>query len=314
VAFYDGTDYWLADGFHRQKAASRADMLDQFYRNLEVRKGSARGAALFSVGANARHGFPRSDDDKRRAVLRLVSDSEWSTWSDREIARRCHVHHCFVAKLRESVTGCVSSERAYITRHGTVAFMDTAAIGGKPKPRAEPAVYGGVSEPAVTEASDDFATRASDSALDLSAAALSGEEAAIADQAEPGEHPEAIGEAITEPAHNLWHQHITTAPAGELCPDLFGELRISPDLGERTYRDLRTYLNGGGPRPALPSQTAVAAMTANQRATVRRLAEQTRAWAGKLLDLLDQADAIGPGGESKPGDAAVTPLDARRAP
>ena len=31
--------------------------------------------------------------DKRRAVETLLNDAEWATWSDREIARQCGVHH-----------------------------------------------------------------------------------------------------------------------------------------------------------------------------------------------------------------------------
>lgn len=76
------------------------------------------------------HGLPRSNDDKRRAVSRLLDDPEWSKWSDREIARRCYVNHHLVSRLR-SVTGSVPSERTYVTKHGTVATMNTTAIGGK---------------------------------------------------------------------------------------------------------------------------------------------------------------------------------------
>lgn len=63
----------------------------------------------------------------------LLNDEEWSKWSDSEIARRCRVSHPFVAKLRP-VTGNVSGERTYTTRHGTVAQMDTSRIGSRPAP------------------------------------------------------------------------------------------------------------------------------------------------------------------------------------
>jgi hypothetical protein len=47
-----------------------------------------------------RTGWGRTHDDKRRAVLTLLNDPEWSKWSDREIARLCAVSHEFVRKLR----------------------------------------------------------------------------------------------------------------------------------------------------------------------------------------------------------------------
>ncbi|HZF40417.1 MAG TPA: helix-turn-helix domain-containing protein [Blastocatellia bacterium] len=40
--------------------------------------------------------------DRRRAVLTLLNDAEWSRWSDREIARRCGVSPDTVGRLRRS--------------------------------------------------------------------------------------------------------------------------------------------------------------------------------------------------------------------
>ena len=145
IVFYDGESYWLADGFHRWHA----------HRNREeeaiacvIHTGSKRDAVLYSVGANADHkpALPRSQEDKRRAVMTLLNDKEWSTWSDREIARQCKVHHNTVSKIRQSLTGDLSSnissqsltgdlsseKRTYKTKHGTVAKMNTANIGKKP--------------------------------------------------------------------------------------------------------------------------------------------------------------------------------------
>jgi hypothetical protein len=39
----------------------------------------------------------RSNADRRRAVMALLKDEEWSGWSDREIARRCRVGHVLVS-------------------------------------------------------------------------------------------------------------------------------------------------------------------------------------------------------------------------
>ena len=64
-----------------------------------------RDAILFSVSANAQHGQRRTNEDKRRAVMRLLEDPEWSRWPAREIARQCGVTHPFVSALRDSVSG-----------------------------------------------------------------------------------------------------------------------------------------------------------------------------------------------------------------
>jgi N6-adenosine-specific RNA methylase IME4 len=125
VVFYDGTSHWLADGFHRTAGHEEAGETEIA---ADIRPGTQRDAILFACGANATHGLRRTTGDKRRAVVLLLRDDEWAQWSDREIARRAHVSHVFVAKLRD-LTGNVSSERTFQTRHGTVSTMDTAAIG-----------------------------------------------------------------------------------------------------------------------------------------------------------------------------------------
>lgn len=130
IVYFDGSTYWLADGFHRYQAYARAKIEAV---PADVRQGTQRDAILFSVSANASHGLRRSNDDKRRAVQTLLSDKEWAKWSDREIARRCAVHHDLVGKLRPAVTGVSASERTYTTKHGTKAEMKTANIGAPAK-------------------------------------------------------------------------------------------------------------------------------------------------------------------------------------
>jgi hypothetical protein len=138
VMFYDGSTYWLADGFQRVEVHRRAGCT---HIGADVRQGKQRDALLYSVGANSDHGLRRCLEDKRRAVLALLNDDEWREWSDREIAKRCHVSHPFVGELRAALTGNVSSEngadsksatktaRTYQTKHGTRARMKTAKIG-----------------------------------------------------------------------------------------------------------------------------------------------------------------------------------------
>jgi hypothetical protein len=113
VVFYDGETYWLADGFHRVSAASRAGLTDI---PAEVREGGQRDALLHACGANLTHGVRLTILDKRYAVRILLDDTEWSQWSDREIARQCGVSHPFVAKLREG-GGNVTTPQRTVIRH-----------------------------------------------------------------------------------------------------------------------------------------------------------------------------------------------------
>jgi hypothetical protein len=65
VAFFDGTNYWLADGFHRVRASIVAGLKGI---DADIRQGTQRDAVLFSVGANAVHGMRRTTEDKQRAI------------------------------------------------------------------------------------------------------------------------------------------------------------------------------------------------------------------------------------------------------
>lgn len=133
VVYFDGREYWLADGYHRYHAANQCGLLDF---PADVRQGTVRDAVLHSVGANATHGLRRTNQDKRRAVERLLRDDEWVKWSDREIARRCGVSDRFVNKLRAEIIPVTANrsqlEREYTTKHGTQATMAVGKIGRNP--------------------------------------------------------------------------------------------------------------------------------------------------------------------------------------
>ncbi len=101
-AMYDGSDYWLWDGFHRVEAA-RLNGDGAASLEANIRQGTRRDAVLASAGANVTHGQRRTNADKRRAVLALLADAEWSAWADNEISRRCAVSAGMVGQLRAEV-------------------------------------------------------------------------------------------------------------------------------------------------------------------------------------------------------------------
>lgn len=131
VTFFDGVNFWLADGFHRYHAHRAAGAMEI---SSEVRPGTCREAVLYSVGANAAHGLRRTNEDKRRAVQTLLDDPEWAAWSDREIARQCAVSYNTVASMRAPICakGQIDQVRT-VERNGKTYEQNTANI-GKVKP------------------------------------------------------------------------------------------------------------------------------------------------------------------------------------
>lgn len=100
TVYHDGANYWLADGFHRYHAHRLAEVNEVL---ADIITGTQREAILYSASANATHGQRLTNADKRKAVMMLLQDKEWSTWSDRAIATHCNVTHPFVSKIREEL-------------------------------------------------------------------------------------------------------------------------------------------------------------------------------------------------------------------
>ena len=95
---YDGTDYWLWDGFHRVHAA-RILGLDEIDAN--VTQGTQKDAQWLSYSANKAHGLHRSNGDKQRAVLASLGHPKAESLSNPQIAEHCGVSVNTVAKYRE---------------------------------------------------------------------------------------------------------------------------------------------------------------------------------------------------------------------
>lgn len=114
---FDGINYYLTDGFHRYMAAKRIEKASIV---CDVINGTFRDAQLYSTGVNAKHGMRRTYADKRKAVMTLLEDFEWSQWSNAEIARQCGVSAPFVKNLRES-GGQKTDTVKYTTSTGEVA-------------------------------------------------------------------------------------------------------------------------------------------------------------------------------------------------
>lgn len=106
--YFDGTQYWLADGFHRFLATKR---LNQATIEATVHEGGRSDALLHALGANATNGLFRNNADKRNSVE--IAFEEWPDHSNSYIAEICNVSADLVAKVRkenakyqrDSVTG-----------------------------------------------------------------------------------------------------------------------------------------------------------------------------------------------------------------
>lgn len=146
--YFDGSNNWLADGFHRYFASQAAGFKDLDCRILN---GTQRDAQLYAVSANKDHGLPPTLADRRKAALILLNDKEWGKWSDNAIAKKVGLHHTTVGTIRKSLANLASGdsgERTFINKDGIETTMQTGAIGGK-KDKAEK-----FDQPAIADNSD----------------------------------------------------------------------------------------------------------------------------------------------------------------
>ena len=133
TVFFDGSDYWLADGFHRY-FATKSNAKTSI--DCDVENGTQQEAKKYSWKANTRRGLRLNHDDYRNIILAMLQDIEAKEWSNRKIAEWVGVTHTTVNKIKNSLEADSSEpkEKKYINKHGNESVMNTENI-GKSKPK-----------------------------------------------------------------------------------------------------------------------------------------------------------------------------------
>jgi hypothetical protein len=127
--FYDGSEYWLADGFHRCKAAFAAGLDDIA---CTIHQGTQQDAQWFSFSANKSNGLRRTNEDKQRAVKAALAHPKCAGLSDNQIAKHVGVDHKTIAVYRASILGN-SQDKRTVTRGSSTYQQNTANIGKCPQ-------------------------------------------------------------------------------------------------------------------------------------------------------------------------------------
>lgn len=255
LCYYDGTVYWLADGFHRVEAARQYAQREEFALTIpvEVRSGTRRDAVLHAAGANASHGLRRTNADKRRAVETLLRDEVWQQWSDREIARRCAVHHEMVGRVRSELSGGFRQIERTVQRGDSTYTMNTASHRQAEQRRPAQSIQPNPTQPVVAEPS------APTLPADLIAAGCKLETDGGWFYVRYGGHRDTCGSL--EQAIN-WCRRMTSAPAPAAtpagkqkqsrvssCPFCGSDkLNYNRRLDDNTYRVECRNCDAGGPR------------------------------------------------------------------
>ena len=145
TVFHDGSEYWLANGFHRYFATKSNGELEI---ECEVKQGTLDDAVLYAFSADGRQGLSRSDEDKRSIIIRMLQHPVWGKWSNAEIAKHVGVSKMTVGRVKASLEkdNPAPTKKTYKDKHGNESTIETKNIGKtkenkvkKAKKKEEPA-------------------------------------------------------------------------------------------------------------------------------------------------------------------------------
>ena len=124
--FHDGSEYWLVDGFHRY-FGYKANGLTSI--EAIVHTGTLREAQFYAWKANNKHGNRLKPEDIRAIIRIMLTDEEYSKWSNNHIAKELDISSMTVGRVRvamqeESKTPAQTTV-TYVDKHGNTTTMKT---------------------------------------------------------------------------------------------------------------------------------------------------------------------------------------------
>ena len=124
--FHDGSEYWLVDGFHRY-FGYKANGLTSI--EAIVHTGTLREAQFYAWKANNKHGNRLKPEDIRAIIRIMLTDEEYSNWSNNHIAKELDISSMTVGRVRvamqeESKTPAQTTV-TYVDKHGNTTTMKT---------------------------------------------------------------------------------------------------------------------------------------------------------------------------------------------
>ncbi len=133
--FYDGSAYWLADGFHRIRAAEKAGR-DEIA--CEVHQGTQQDAQWYSFGVNKGNGLRRTNEDKQRAVQAALQHPGGAGLSDGQIATHVGVSGQMVRNYRRRMESTPKDLKSARRKGRDGRTINVANIGRTAAPQSPP--------------------------------------------------------------------------------------------------------------------------------------------------------------------------------
>jgi hypothetical protein len=160
VVFFDGSDYWLSDGFHRY-FAYKSNKVEEV--KVDLREGTKDDAILFGFQANKHRGLRMSHEDIRSIITRMIHHPFWGQWTNASIASHLGVSAMTVGRVKKTLETPKEDTKVkkYIDKDGKEKVIDTAKLSTK-KVKPEQA------DPKAEEGGDDIIQELSETISSLS--------------------------------------------------------------------------------------------------------------------------------------------------
>jgi hypothetical protein len=132
--FHDGSTYWLVDGFHRYFGYKANGVV-----SIEaiVHTGTLREAQFYAWKVNNKHGNRLKAEDIRAIIRIMLTDEEYSKWSNNKIAKELNVSSMTVGRVRvamqEEAKKPAQTTVTYVDKHGNTTTMKTDKVKKKAK-------------------------------------------------------------------------------------------------------------------------------------------------------------------------------------
>jgi hypothetical protein len=151
TVFFDGSDYWLADGFHRY-FATKANAFTSI--EADIKNGTLDDATLFAFSANSKRGLSMTFEDNRNIIYAMLRHPEWSKWTNTAIAKHIGVSSMTVGRVKATMEKKEDEPtvKKYVDKSGKESTVDTSKLKTKQK----------IKKPDVTTAPSDLEQKVSE--------------------------------------------------------------------------------------------------------------------------------------------------------
>jgi transposase len=123
TVFFDGSSYWLADGFHRYFATKSNGTVSI---EAEVKTGTQDDAIFFAWGANGKRGLSLTAEDHRNIIYAMLRHPEYQKMTNAAIAKHVGVSKMTVGRVKATLeTKDEDTVKTYTDRHGNEVKVDT---------------------------------------------------------------------------------------------------------------------------------------------------------------------------------------------